>query len=405
MKQYTANDIINITLAGHSGAGKTSLAESMLFLSGSSSKMGNIEAGNTILDFDPEEIKRGSSISTSVAPIFWKNKKINLIDTPGFLDFEGGVKEGIRAADSVLITVSGKDGVCVGTEKANKFATENNLTKIFFVNGLCDESARFYRVFEDLKSNFGPSICPVVVPFIVDGKAECYVNILEYKAYSYSTGKITEVPMPDMGDRLNGLRTAIYEAVAETSDEMFEKYFSGESFTPEEIILGIKKGVREGTISPVFCGDAQNTFGIEHLLNGLVWLAPSAQESIDEIATDENGNIVEVKPNEFGPALAIVFKTVSDPFIGKLSYFKVVSGKITPDTQLINMSTEKVERINKVLSIVGKKQTDVQCILAGDIGAVAKLQNVNTGDTLCSPERKLTLEPVLYPNVSLSMAI
>ena len=211
--------------------------------------------------------------------------------------------------------------------------------------------------------------------------------------------------MPDMGNRLNGLRTAIYEAVAETSDEMFEKYFSGESFTPEEIILGIKKGVREGTISPVFCGDAQNTFGIEHLLNGLVWLAPSAQESIDEIATDENGNIVEVKPNEFDPALAIVFKTVSDPFIGKLSYFKVVSGKITPDTQLINMSTEKVERINKVLSIVGKKQTDVQCILAGDIGAVAKLQNVNTGDTLCSPERKLTLEPVLYPNVSLSMAI
>ncbi len=405
MKQYTANDIINITLAGHSGAGKTSLAESMLFLSGYSSKMGNIEAGNTILDFDPEEIKRGSSISTSVAPIFWKNKKINLIDTPGFLDFEGSVKEGIRAADSVLITVSGKDGVCVGTEKANKFATENNLTKIFFVNGLCDESARFYRVFEDLKSNFGPSICPVVVPFIVDGKAECYVNILEYKAYSYSTGKITEVPMPDMGNRLNGLRTAIYEAVAETSDEMFEKYFSGESFTPEEIILGIKKGVREGTISPVFCGDAQNTFGIEHLLNGLVWLAPSAQESIDEIATDENGNIVEVKPNEFDPALAIVFKTVSDPFIGKLSYFKVVSGKITPDTQLINMSTEKVERINKVLSIVGKKQTDVQCILAGDIGAVAKLQNVNTGDTLCSPERKLTLEPVLYPNVSLSMAI
>ena len=405
MKQYTANDIINITLAGHSGAGKTSLAESMLFLSGYSSKMGNIEAGNTILDFDPEEIKRGSSISTSVAPIFWKNKKINLIDTPGFLDFEGGLKEGIRAADSVLITVSGKDGVCVGTEKANKFATENNLTKIFFVNGLCDESARFYRVFEDLKSNFGPSICPVVVPFIVDGKAECYVNILEYKAYSYSTGKITEVPMPDMGDRLNGLRTAIYEAVAETSDEMFEKYFSGESFTPEEIILGIKKGVREGTISPVFCGDAQNTFGIEHLLNGLVWLAPSAQESIDEIATDENGNIVEVKPNEFDPALAIVFKTVSDPFIGKLSYFKVVSGKITPDTQLINMSTEKVERINKVLSIVGKKQTDVQCILAGDIGAVAKLQNVNTGDTLCLPERKLTLEPVLYPNVSLSMAI
>ena len=405
MKQFSAKDILNIALAGHGGSGKTSLAESMLYLSGASNRMGSIYEGNTICDFDTEEIKRKTSISTCVAPIVWKNKKINLIDTPGLFDFEGGLREGLRAADSVLITVSGKDGVCVGTEKVNKLATENNLTKIFFVNGLCDESARFYRVFEDLKAKFGPSVCPVVVPFIVDGKAECYVNILEYKAYSYSSGKVAEVPMPDMGDRLNGLRTAVYEAVAETSDEMFEKYFSGEAFTPEEVIVGVSKGVKNGTISPVFCGDAHNTYGIEHLLNGLIWLAPSALESIDELAVDSNGEPVEILANESDPASAIVFKTVSDPFIGKLSYFKVISGKISADTQLINMRVGKSERINKVLSILGKKQEEIQCILAGDIGAVAKLQDVKTGDTLCSPERKVTLNPVEYPIPCLSMAI
>ena len=192
----------------------------------------------------------------------WKNKKLNFIDTPGLFDFEGGLWEGVRAADTVMIAVSGKNGVSVGTEKAVKAAESRGLSKVFFVNGLCDESARFYRVFETLKASFGPSVCPVVVPFIVDGQANCYVNLLEYKAYAYSPdGKVSEVPMPDMGDRLEGLRTAIYEAVAETSDEMFEKYFSGEAFTPEEVIVGVSRGVKSGAISPVFCGDAINTFG------------------------------------------------------------------------------------------------------------------------------------------------
>ncbi len=186
--------------------------------------------------------------------------------------------EAVRAADSVLIAVSGKDGVNVGTEKAVAAADSRGLAKIFFVNGLCDESARFYRVFEDLKASFGPSVCPVVVPYIEDGKANIYINILEYKAYDYSNGKPVEVAMPPMGDRLEGLRTAIYEAVAETSDEMFEKYFSGEPFTPEEVIVGVSKGVKSGAISPVFCGDALLMRGMEQFLDGLTWLAPSALE-------------------------------------------------------------------------------------------------------------------------------
>ncbi len=405
MKQYHAKNILNIAIAGHGGSGKTSLAEAMLFLSGASDRLGKVNDGNTVLDFDPEEIRRKTSVAAAVAPLEWKNYKINLIDAPGLFDFEGGVCEAVRAADTVLITVSGKSGVSVGTEKANKIASEQGRSKVFFVNGLCDESARFYRVFEDLKASFGPSVCPVVVPYIVDGKAECYVNILEYKAYQYVNGTPTVVPMPDMGDRLEGLRTAINEAVAETSDEMFEKYFSGEQFTPEEIIVGVSQGVKNGTITPVFCGDAQLCYGIEQLLNGLIWLAPSAADKGTELGMDTDGNPEELSVNEDGAAAAIVFKTIADPFVGKLSYLKVISGKISTDTPLVNMRTGNQERIGKTVVIRGKKQEDTPYIAAGDIGAVPKLQGTNTGDTLCSPTRKITLEGITYPNPTLSMAV
>ncbi len=405
MKQYSAKNILNIAIAGHSGSGKTSLAEAMIYMCGGSDRLGKVSDGNTICDFDAEEIKRKTSVQPCIAPIEWKGKKINLIDAPGLFDFEGGLYEAVRAADSVLITVSGKSGVSVGTEKAVKAAEKRGLTKIFFVNGLCDESARFYRVFESLKSSFGPSVCPVVVPYIVDGQADCYVNLLEYKAYKYVDGKVTAVPIPDMGDRLEGLRTAICEAVAETSDEMFEKYFSGEEFTPEEIIVGVSQGVKNGSISPVFCGDALLTYGVEQLLNGLNWLAPAAADKAGEIAVDTDGEPVELSVNDDAAAAAIVFKTIADPFVGKLSYFKVVSGKIGPDTQLVNMRTGTVEKISKVMTAKGKKLEDAPYIGAGDIGAVAKLSSANSGDTLCSPVRKVTLEATAYPQPSLSMAI
>ena len=404
MKQYTAKNIFNIALAGHSGSGKTSLAEAMLYLCGGSDRLGKVSDGNTVLDYDAEEIKRKTSVQTCVAPVEWKGKKINLIDAPGLFDFEGGLYEAARAADSVLITVSGKGGVSVGTEKAVKAADKRGLTKIFFVNGLCDESSRFYRVFESLKSSFGPSVCPVVVPYIVDGQADCYVNLLEYKAYKYVDGKINVVPLPDMGDRLEGLRTAICEAVAETSDEMFEKYFSGEEFTPEEIIVGVSQGVKNGSISPVFCGDALLTYGVEQLLNGLIWLAPNAEDKAGELATDLDGEPVELSVNEDAAAAAVIFKTVADPFVGKLSYFKVVSGKVGPDTQLVNMRTGNTEKVSKVMIAKGKKLEDAPYIGAGDIGAAAKL-SANTGDTLCSPVRKVVLDGVDYPQPSLSMAV
>lgn len=405
MKQYQAKNILNVALAGHSGAGKTSIAEAMLYLSKATDRLGKVGDGNTVCDFDPEEIKRKSSLTAVQAPLEWKNFKINLLDAPGLFDFEGGLREAVRAADSVLIAVSGKDGVCVGTEKAAAAADARGLPKIFFVNGLCDESSDFYKVFETLKAQFGPSVCPVVVPFIENGKANIYVNILEYKAYECRGGKPFEVKMPDMGSRLDGLRTAIYEAVAETSDDMFEKYFSGEAFTPEEVIVGVSKGVKSGAISPVFCGDALLLNGIEQLLNGLIWLAPPASERSAEIGTDENGNPVEISVDENSETAAVVFKTVADAFVGKLSYIKVVSGKVAADSQLLNMRTGQTERIGKTLFLRGKKQEDTRYIGAGDIGAVPKLQNVKTGDTLCSPTRKIILPGVAYPEPSLSMAV
>ena len=405
MNQYLAKNIINLAVAGHGGAGKTSLAEAMLYLAGVSDRRGKVGDGNTVCDYDPEEIRRKASISAAVAPLEWKNKKINLLDAPGLFDFEGGMMEAMRAADTALIVVSGRDGVAVGTEKAFAAAEKNGLAKIIFVNGLCDESARFYRVFEDLKAQFGPSVCPVVVPFIQDGQANIYINLLEYKAYDYSGGKPVAVAMPDMGDRLEGLRTAIYEAVAETDDELFEKYFAGEPFTPEEVIVGVSKGVKSGTITPVFCGDALLMRGMEQFMDGLCWLAPSAEEKAGEIGLDVDGSPVELSVNEDGAAAAIVFKTVADPFIGKLSYVKVVSGKISTDSQLVNMRTGNTERVGKTVMLVGKKQVDVKYIGAGDIGAIPKLTATNTGDTLCSPTRKVTLDGVEYPNPTLRMAI
>ena len=406
MKQYDAKKILNIALAGHSGCGKTSVAESILYLAKASDRLGKIADGNTTLDFDSEEIKRQASIMTAVAPIEWKGTKINIIDTPGLFDFAGGVAEGMRAADTALIVVSGKDGVNVGTEKAVEAANAAGLTKMFFVNGLCDEDARFYRVFETLKSTFGPSVCPVVVPYIVDGKANVYVNLFDFKAYEYGpNGAVKPTALPDMGARLEGLREAIKEAVAETSEELLDKFLMGEEFTPEEIVLGVSQGVKDGSICPVFCGDAHNTFAIDQFLNSLTWLAPSAAAKGEEIGVDLDGEPVEVSVNANAAAAAIVFKTVADPFIGRLSYVKVVSGKISPDVPVINMRTGAPERISKVLTMTGKKQSDTDYIGAGDIGAIPKLVATKTGDTLCSPLRKVVLDGINYPVSSYSMAI
>lgn len=405
MKQYAAKDIRNIALVGHAGSGKTSLAEAAFYLTGQSDRLGRVADGNTICDFDPEEIRRGASVSMALLPVEWKDTKMNLLDTPGLFDFSAGLSEGMRAAGSAVIVLSGKSGVTVGAEKGFRAARKKGIANIFFINKLDSSHADFYKVFEELKIKFGPMVCPVVVPYVEDRQVKCYVNLLEYKAYTYADGKATEVPIPDMGHRLDGLRTAINEAVAETSEDLMEKYFSGEEFTPDELIMGLATGVRRGEIAPVFCGSAQELEGVDQLLNGLRWLAPWAETVAGEQGIDLDGNAVELAVNENAQTAAIVFKSVVDPFVGKLLYFKVVCGKVSPDTQLLNMRTGQTEKIGKVFTVRGKKQEEAKYIGAGDIGAVAKLNDTNTGDTLCAPARPVVLPGIEFEKPSLSMAV
>lgn len=406
MKQYLAARIRNIALTGHSDSGKTSLAEALLFKAGASDRLGKTSEGNTVCDFDPEEIKRKVSVCTAVAPFAWGSTKINLIDTPGLFDFAGEAAQGVRAAESLLIAVSGKSGVDVGTEKAYKMAKDLSKATLFFVSKLDVEHSDFYKVFEELKSTFGPSVCPIVVPYVEDQQVKCYINLIDMKAYTYDDkGEAHEVDMPDFGHRLVGLTAAVSEAVAETDESLFEKYFSGEQFTRDEIIRGVHTGVTNGSISPVLCGCSTNLQGIDMLLDCIVDLLPSPWEKGAEVAVDAEGEPVEVPCTDEAPLAAYVFKTIADPFVGKLSYVKVISGKLAADSAPINSRTGQPERLGKIIYIRGKKQEDTAYITAGDIGAVTKLAATETGDALCDPKKVLSFDPIHFPHPCLTMAI
>lgn len=406
MKQYLAARIRNIALTGHSDSGKTSLAEALLFKAGASDRLGKTSEGNTVCDFDPEEIKRKVSVCTAVAPFAWGSTKINLIDTPGLFDFAGEAAQGVRAAESLLIAVSGKSGVDVGTEKAYKMAKDLSKATLFFVSKLDVEHSDFYKVFEELKSTFGPSVCPIVVPYVEDQQVKCYINLIDMKAYTYDDkGEAHEVDMPDFGHRLDGLTAAVSEAVAETDESLFEKYFSGEQFTRDEIIRGVHTGVTNGSISPVLCGCSTNLQGIDMLLDCIVDLLPSPWEKGAEVAVDAEGEPVEVPYTDEAPLAAYVFKTIADPFVGKLSYVKVISGKLAADSAPINSRTGQPERLGKIIYIRGKKQEDTAYITAGDIGAVTKLAATETGDALCDPKKVLRFDPIYFPHPCLTMAI
>ena len=406
MAQYSAEYIRNIALAGHGSAGKTSLAEALLFRAGATDRLGKVLDGNTVCDFDAEEIKRQVSVSLAVAPLNWKDMKINLIDTPGLFDFAAGMYEGVRAADNVLIALSGKSGVSVGTEKAYRMAKNAKKPSMFCVTKLDRDNADFYKVLEQLKTEFGPSVCPVVVPVYESRDVVGYINLIAMKAYAYDgKGTAKEVPMPGTGHRVEGLINAISEAVAETDEELFEKYFSGEQFTAEEILSGIKKGVKDGSITPVVCCSAFTLAGVDLVLDMICELLPSPAEALEETCTDAADNPVKVECTADQPLAALVFKTVADPFVGKLSYVKVLSGKLTADQTPVNTTTGQPERLGKIVFVKGKKQEDTGEIGAGDIGAVTKLSGTNTGDLLCDPARPLTCAPMEFPAPCLSIAV
>jgi len=401
---YASKDIRNILVAGHAGCGKTTLIEALLYLSGATERMGRVEDGTTASDFDPEEVRRKASLNSSVVPVEYEGVKYNLIDTPGLFDFETGAAEGVMAAESVLICVSGRSGVSVGAEKAYRLACKQNKARMIFVSKTDLENADYFKILEQMKIQFGPSVCPCVVPVRLDDGTVAYINLFSQKAFKYEGGKQIQIDLPDIGHRFEGLIQAMSEAIAETDEALMEKFFEGEPFTTEEIVQGMASGVRSGQITPVFCGSAVNSQALDMLLYNMNVLLPGA-DTAAAVGETKDGEPVEVTADPDAPLCAYVFKTVADPFVGKLSFIKVLSGKLTATSNVVNSRTGQPERLGKTLTVCGKKQTDTPAITTGDIGAVAKLATAKTGDTLCDPARVVALPAPTYPIASYRMAV
>lgn len=401
---YASKDIRNILVAGHAGCGKTTLTEALLYLSGATERMGRVEDGTAASDFDPEEIRRKASLNSSVIPVEYQGVKYNLIDTPGLFDFETGEAEGVMAAESVLICVSARSGVSVGAEKAYQLACKNNKARMIFVTKTDLENADYFKVLEQMKIQFGPSVCPCVVPVRLDDGTVAYINLFSQKAFKYEGGKQIQIDLPDIGHRFEGLIQAMSEAIAETDEALMEKFFSGEPFTTEEIVQGMATGVRGGQITPVFCGSAVNNQALDMLLYNMNVLLPGA-DTAAAVGETKDGDPVEITADPDAPVCAYVFKTVADPFVGKLSFIKVLAGKLTAASNVVNARTGQPERLGKTLTVCGKKQTDTPAITTGDIGAVAKLPAAKTGDTLCDPARVAALPAPVYPIANYRMAV
>ena len=411
MKNYDVSKIRNIALAGHNGSGKTSLAEALLYKAGASDRLGKTSDGTTVCDYDPEEIKRVISISTSLAAFDYNDYKINLLDTPGLFDFASEMVEGIRAADTVLITVSAKSGVKVGARKAYDEAVKQGRSKMFVVTKIDDKDANFFNVLTELKTVFGPTVCPVVVPVISGGEIVSYVNLIEMKAYKYDEkGNAVETDMPtaEISEkfeyRIDGLVAAVSEAVAETSDELMEKFFEGEPFTQKELIDGIHDGMNRGIITPVVCTSATELAGIDMLLKEFELLLPSPNEVFTAEAYNPAKEIVEVKCSESDPLAAYVFKTVADPFVGKMSFIRVISGELKANSEVVNAKSGSIEKIGKLYTLLGKKQSDAASASAGDIVVASKI-TANTGDTLTDSSRIVEFAPMEFPRPCYSMAV
>lgn len=408
MKVYNSNEIRNVAMLGHSGIGKTSIIEAALNVSGVTSRIGKIAEGNTVSDFDQEEIKRQVSINSSIIPIEWKDNKINLIDTPGYFDFIGEVKQSLRAVDLGLIVVDAKNGVQVGTEKAWQYCEDQGIPKFIFINGMEDEHADYEKIVTDLKNVFGKSVAPLQVPFWENGKFVGFVNAIKKEGRKYVNGRTEDCPIPSgLEDEVEIVGEMIKEAVAETSEEYMEKFFDEGDFTVEEIVDGIKTGLLDGTITPVICGSAIFNIGIRVLLNSLIAFVPSAKNYRQEISVKslKNNEHINIKCDENESLSAFVFKTIADPYVGRLNLFRVYSGVIKKDSLVYNPRTESIEKIGQLFIMRGKEQIPVSEVKAGDIGAVAKMANIITGDTLCQKDKPVAFNPIVFPNSYLTFAI
>lgn len=407
MKDYKTENLRNVGLYGHGGSGKTTIAEAMLFNTGVLDRFGKVEDGTTATDFDPEEIKRKISISAALAPCEWKEKRINVIDTPGYFDFVGEVVASMKVIDGAVIAVDSIGGVEVGAEKAWDFANEGKKACMFFVNKLDRENANFSKVFDQLREVFGNKVVPFTLPIGAEASFKGVVDIIDMKSKTKDGNKTVEGDVPaDMKDQIDEYREMIIEAAAQTDEELMEKFFGGEALTKEEIIKGLRLGVVNGDVVPVLCGAASKNIGIDTLMDTIENYMPSpADVQAVEAVNVKSGQKISVKADESAPFSAQVFKTIADPFVGKISMFKVMSGKINADVEAFNSNKEKKEKLSNLFLMRGKKQVAMDKLIAGEIAAVAKLQFTTTGDTLCDANNPVKFEPTQFPAPSISMSI
>ncbi len=403
---YTANAIRNICLLGHSGSGKTALAESLLYMTGAIDRMGKNADGNTVCDFDPEEIRRNISISTAVVPLEYHNCRINLLDTPGAFDFSGAVMEALRAADAAILVCSAKDGITVGFEKAWKYCEERNMPRFVYISKVDEENSDYNATFDALREKYGNKIAPVVVPIWDSSKKVTgIIDVLNKRAYEMQNLKRVEIQVPaDKESVIQEFNDALKESVAETSDEFMDKFFGGEDFTYAEMIKGMHKGVLDQTLYPVLCGSGINCLGSLMLMDSIIDLLPNPVEGNYHKATLADGTTEEFVVSPGGVPSAFVWKTVSDQY-GKYSFIKVLSGEITADTTLVNARTGETEKLGRLYTMCGKKNTEVKSLTCGDIGAIGKMDKVKTGDTLCDPRKVVSLKGIPYAPACYSVAV
>ncbi len=407
MANYQTKDIRNIALMGHGSEGKTTLTEALLFAAKAIDRQGRVEDGNTVTDFDPEEIKRGISISAATAPIEWKQKMINIVDVPGYFDFIGEAMGPLRVVETAGIVVSAVGGISVGAEKAWKLATKNHVAKMFIVNQMDREHADFHKVEAALREKFGNSVVPILLPIGDGADFKGVVNVLENKAYERTNkGEPKEIPVPaDMADAIEAALEEITEAAAMSDDELTMKYLDEGSLSHEEILEGFKIGMFSGIISPVVPCSALTGVGVAKMLDVMADFLPSPKRAVYTGVNPKNGDEVSRKCNNDEPFSAFVFKTIADPFVGKLSLFKVMSGSVAGSSSLYNSSADKNEKITGLFVLRGKKQISTPQLNAGDLGALNKLQYTNTGDTLCDPANPIQYPAIEYPTPCISKAV
>lgn len=409
MRDYLSHEVRNVVVLGHSGVGKTAVLESMLYFTKASDRFGVTSEGSSLIDYDAEEIRRGISVYATLVPIEWKDCKINFLDTPGYADFIRGVEEGVAVGDSALIVVDAKDVAQPGTQKAWEEAQKHNLPTIFFVNKLDEDNTSFDTAYQTLRDTFGKSVIPFEVPIVENGKCIGSVNILRDKAW-YFEGPLADPqkaqPVPEnMVDIVKEYKDQIAEAVAMGDDELMEKFFSGEEFSEAELTRGVRLGVRSGDIRPVFSGSATHSVGIERLMDLIIKYFPTYGESGSITVHDEQGKDVVLETNEKEKLCAKVFKTVVDPFVGRITYVKVLAGVMSADSVVYNTNKEKQEKISGIFIIKGKHQTAVGKLFTGDIGAVVKLQYTQTNDTLCEKNERYVTKDIPFSTPMLAMAV